>query len=487
MTASENKGFAIQGDFSGSSNLAHEIRDDNPRRINQILIGQGLNLGIVNQYGQLMGEYSRLDDELWLSKPEDEEAVEKCNEGVELASVPFYENIVGQGQASEYVDDPVCDVGVSVKEKASSLKHYSQKHYKNSSPISVLQKGWSCSNVSTTVRSHRKRRQPTKRNSSGGFQFPGTTSSAREHSWAFQSESENSMESSLSDETDEYIPAKQVRTRKISELINFDSNPAAKKCMHCGTTETPQWRTGPMGRKTVCNACGVQYKHGRLYPDYRPLKSPTFDPSLHSNLPKKVQMMRMGNVSERVPHPTPKPKKVQWIKTGNNIPIGQNLTSELKKLETRMGKNSEMGQNLTSEPENFDGMCFGNKNERDQNRAHRAKKFEERREKASDLIQLDCRENQNFDSEVILKPKTMEVVKKCLHCESTKTPQWREGPMGRYTLCNACGVQYRAGRLYPEYRPLKSPTYDPCLHSHLPKKVLQMRMNNAENNATSGN
>lgn len=89
MTASENKGFAIQGDFSGSSNLAHEIRDDNPIRINQILIGQGLNLGIVNQYGQLMGEYSRLDDELWLSKPEDEEAVEKCNEGVELASVPF--------------------------------------------------------------------------------------------------------------------------------------------------------------------------------------------------------------------------------------------------------------------------------------------------------------------------------------------------------------------------------------------------------------
>ncbi|KAE9587954.1 putative transcription factor C2C2-GATA family [Lupinus albus] len=64
---------------------------------------------------------------------------------------------------------------------------------------------------------------------------------------------------------------------------------------------------------------------------------------------------------------------------------------------------------------------------------------------------------------------------KCMHCEVKKTPQWREGPMGPKTLCNACGVRYRSGRLYPEYRPAVSPTFVPSLHSNSHKKVIEMR------------
>lgn len=47
-----------------------------------------------------------------------------------------------------------------------------------------------------------------------------------------------------------------------------------------------------MGPKTLCNACGVRYKSGRLFPEYRPAASPTFVPSLHSNSHKKVLEMR---------------------------------------------------------------------------------------------------------------------------------------------------------------------------------------------------
>ncbi|XP_073274199.1 GATA transcription factor 11-like isoform X2 [Primulina huaijiensis] len=65
--------------------------------------------------------------------------------------------------------------------------------------------------------------------------------------------------------------------------------------------------------------------------------------------------------------------------------------------------------------------------------------------------------------------------KKCAHCEITKTPQWREGPLGPKTLCNACGVGYRSGRLFPEYRPAASPTFVPDLHSNSHRKVLEMR------------
>lgn len=66
-------------------------------------------------------------------------------------------------------------------------------------------------------------------------------------------------------------------------------------------------------------------------------------------------------------------------------------------------------------------------------------------------------------------------MKKCTHCEVTKTPQWREGPMGPKTLCNACGVRYRSGRLFPEYRPAASPTFVPTIHSNSHKKVIEMR------------
>ncbi|PHT69280.1 hypothetical protein T459_28767 [Capsicum annuum] len=66
-------------------------------------------------------------------------------------------------------------------------------------------------------------------------------------------------------------------------------------------------------------------------------------------------------------------------------------------------------------------------------------------------------------------------VKKCTHCEVTKTPQWREGPLGPKSLCNACGVRYRSGRLFPEYRPAASPTFVPSVHSNSHRKVVEMR------------
>jgi len=65
--------------------------------------------------------------------------------------------------------------------------------------------------------------------------------------------------------------------------------------------------------------------------------------------------------------------------------------------------------------------------------------------------------------------------KRCTHCMSSKTPQWRSGPLGPKTLCNACGVRYKSGRLLPEYRPANSPTFVSCLHSNSHKKVMQMR------------
>lgn len=98
----------------------------------------------------------------------------------------------------------------------------------------------------------------------------------------------------------------KLRTRCRRELLNqeawWGSVKAAKpvvskviigrKCQHCGAEKTPQWRAGPMGPKTLCNACGVRFKSGRLVPEYRPANSPTFSSELHSNSHRKVVEMR---------------------------------------------------------------------------------------------------------------------------------------------------------------------------------------------------
>ena len=66
----------------------------------------------------------------------------------------------------------------------------------------------------------------------------------------------------------------------------------ARRCTHCASEKTPQWRTGPLGPKTLCNACGVRYKSGRLVPEYRPAASPTFVLTQHSNSHRKVLELR---------------------------------------------------------------------------------------------------------------------------------------------------------------------------------------------------
>ncbi|KAJ9066281.1 hypothetical protein DSO57_1017953 [Entomophthora muscae] len=32
-----------------------------------------------------------------------------------------------------------------------------------------------------------------------------------------------------------------------------------RMCLSCGTTASPEWRRGPKGQKTLCNACGLKY------------------------------------------------------------------------------------------------------------------------------------------------------------------------------------------------------------------------------------
>ncbi|KAG0006585.1 hypothetical protein BGZ65_006370 [Modicella reniformis] len=55
---------------------------------------------------------------------------------------------------------------------------------------------------------------------------------------------------------------------KKNGLSGSSSNPAhQKRCGYCNCTTTPMWRRGPNGPSTLCNACGVKWKHGKILQD----------------------------------------------------------------------------------------------------------------------------------------------------------------------------------------------------------------------------
>ena len=42
-----------------------------------------------------------------------------------------------------------------------------------------------------------------------------------------------------------------------SDLVTIQV--ASMECMHCSSKGTPEWRRGPSGERTLCNACGLFY------------------------------------------------------------------------------------------------------------------------------------------------------------------------------------------------------------------------------------
>lgn len=118
----------------------------------------------------------------------------------------------------------------------------------------------------------------------------GPFSSSPSSSGSFSSSGSQSLEPGRLGTTQ--LMKKRKRNRPRTELWSGSSGQPVRRCSHCGVQETPQWRAGPTGAKTLCNACGVRFKSGRLLPEYRPASSPTFCSELHSNHHRKVLEMR---------------------------------------------------------------------------------------------------------------------------------------------------------------------------------------------------
>ncbi|XP_014514432.1 GATA transcription factor 8 [Vigna radiata var. radiata] len=245
-------------------------------------------------------------------------------------SVP-YEDILQLEWLSNFVEDSFCGGSLTMKkveEPSCTTKEDSvHNQFHTSSPVSVLESSSSCS-VGKTVpapprspevyipvpcgRARSKRPRPATFNPrpamnliSPASSFVGENIQPNVISSKTSSDSENFAESQLVAKIPKQGCGEAKKKKKVKVTVpaaGGDSNQnglqAVRKCMHCEITKTPQWRAGPMGPKTLCNACGVRFKSGRLYPEYRPAASPTFCPSLHSNSHKKVLEMRCRGIEK---------------------------------------------------------------------------------------------------------------------------------------------------------------------------------------------
>ncbi|XP_058728688.1 putative GATA transcription factor 22 [Vicia villosa] len=61
--------------------------------------------------------------------------------------------------------------------------------------------------------------------------------------------------------------ASDAATTPSNEGIQNESynqgSPTARACAECQTTSTPLWKSGPVGPKTLCNACGIRQRKAR--------------------------------------------------------------------------------------------------------------------------------------------------------------------------------------------------------------------------------
>lgn len=208
-----------------------------------------------------------------------------------------YEDIVQLEWLSTFVEESFSCGGCSTMGKEVSCINTGppHNHFQSPSPVSILDSSNSSSVEETTPpdtnhrgtqRARTKRLRPVTSNARAATQLTSPASSFTE-----------------------LPPMKKVlkpvglepnRKKKPTDAHQDPPPVPVKKCLHCEITKTPQWRAGPMGPKTLCNACGVRHKSGRLFPEYRPAASPTFLPSLHSNSHKKVMDMRSNFVPKHI-------------------------------------------------------------------------------------------------------------------------------------------------------------------------------------------
>uniref|UniRef100_A0ACD5XNR7 Uncharacterized protein n=1 Tax=Avena sativa TaxID=4498 RepID=A0ACD5XNR7_AVESA len=249
-----------------------------------------------------------------------------------------------------------------------------------------------------------------------------------------------------------------------------------RKCRHCGRKE--------MGRDTICNACGVN-KTGAL-PERRPAASPIApleNPIWEPEVPGAIYLVRKSAAERRPPAPrteaAPAPRPgTRCLHCGSvELPLWIEGPTGRREVCAACGMRYKKGRLLPECPPAARPVADSPPPQSPITNSQPESPIWEP-EAPPPFVHLPKKiSKKKKKKQKGPAPWPKDKGKTCLHCGTSETPQWREGPKGRGTLCNACGVRYKQGGLLPEYRPVASPTFLPSQHANLRRKVLQLHLN----------
>ncbi|GAB1521332.1 hypothetical protein RhiTH_004426 [Rhizoctonia solani] len=152
-------------------------------------------------------------------------------------------------------------------------------------------------------------------------------------------------------------------------------------CRRCHRTDSPAWRKGPDGPKTLCNACGLSYAKDTAR---REAAASSSISSANTQAPLPAQL-----ASER---------PAQYTYNSDSTNSNNSRSGRGAGVKTLDGSNAT----LSTAEGGFPGPTA-----------------------APDA-----------------PPSSAQPLRKCTMCERTDSPQWRKGPRGPNTLCNSCGLQW---------------------------------------------
>ncbi|CAN6288054.1 unnamed protein product [Urochloa humidicola] len=290
------------------------------------------------------------------------------------------------------------------------------------------------------------------------------------------------------------------------------SSSAGQPCRQFGKEKALQWLGVVQGRSTLCDTCAVRYRSGSMVPPVRPPASiPTFSPELRFDWHDRVELhrrpakfpvrYRSGSMVPPVHPPASiptfspalrfdwhnrvelhrRPAKLlpaaagEWPSNKDAIPAVKGMPPawarpHAKRVRTLRRRVLELSPPRTPPPLRRRGGGGGGE----------AAAVERGRVGEGGPAAVPAGGGEEPAARAAAPRAPAASRRRCRHCGSEKTPQWRGGPEGRHTLCNACGVRYRSGRLVPEYRPASSPTFSPGLHSNCHRQVVQLRRRREE-------
>jgi hypothetical protein len=228
---------------------------------------------------------------------------------------------------------------------------------------------------------------------------------------------------------------------------------ASRRCTHCASKKTRRWRRGPSAPRTLCNAWGQRFWNGQLpYSNSkkRPLSSKD-NSAAGNDVVALVDVLPCGvgaSLDAFFDHTVP---SASWEEAGP-----ARAEEEEEELEWLLNKDAFPSvETMAVEVEVEEAPALDAPPARTKGRQH-------------------------------VMANAVQTRRRCTHCETEETPQWRKGPEGARTLCNACGVVFKKkGRLLPEYRPVKSPAFLPQLHSNKHLRALDMHRQNGPASSSS--